>query len=155
MKETAADDKARDAIKLRCSGPIRIYKHNDRGTKGMPDMSVAWNGFESWLEFKMLHGEQNIHQELDGLQLVELLKLERALRGHSWVIAYRKATKSQREVLDIYAPSFLIGGAAPAARENSNYDTMLRDLRAYGVARFEGFDHGAVAALIYQTHQPR
>lgn len=151
MKETAADDKARDAIKRVCTGPIKIYKHNDRGTKGMPDMSVTWSWCTSWLEFKMLTGEENVHGELDPLQLVECERLERA-GGRAWVVAYRKGTKTMGEVLDIYLPSALRSGAQPMAKEYSTYENMLTNLRAFGVARFQGFNHGAVAELIKQTH---
>jgi hypothetical protein len=151
VKETAADDKARDAIKRDCQGPIKIYKHNDRGTKGMPDMSVTWAWCTSWLEFKMLKGEENIHGELDPLQLVELVRLERA-GGRAWVIAYRKGTKTMGECLDIYLPTALLNNQQPIAKEASTYDTLLRDVRTFGVARFGGFNHGAVAHLIKATH---
>jgi hypothetical protein len=151
MKETAADDKARDAIKRDCAGPIKIYKHNDRGTKGMPDMSVTWAWCTSWLEFKMLKGEENIHSELDPLQLVELVRLERA-GGRAWVIAYRKATKTMGEYLTIYQPTTLLNNQQPVAREWSSHANVLRDLRTFGVAKFQGFNHGAVVALIKATH---
>lgn len=151
MKETAADDKARDAMRRELTGPLKIYKHNDRGTKGMPDMTVTWSFCTSWLEFKMLHGDENIHNELDALQLVELVRLERA-GGRAWVIAYRKQTKTQGEYLTIYQPTALLNNQQPVAREWSSHANIIRDLRTHGVAKFEGFDHGAVVALIKATH---
>lgn len=151
MKETAADDKAAHAIKLECAGPLKIYKHNDRGTKGMPDVSVTWAGHTSWLEFKMLKGEAGIHTELDALQLVELYRLERAC-GRAWVVAYRAHTKTIGACLDIYRPSALLNEGQPLAKELTSYGNLLRDLGTFGVARFGGFNHGAVAELIKQTH---
>lgn len=151
MRETKADDKASAAIKLECRGPLRIFKHNDRGTKGMPDTSVNWNGHTSWLEYKMLTGHENVHNELHGLQLIELIRLENAM-FRAWVVAYRNATRTLEACLDIYRPTALLHGAQPIAKEPSNYENLLINLRDHGVARFPGFNHGAVAQLIKQTH---
>lgn len=151
MKETAADDKARDAMRKELTGPLRIYKHNDRGTKGMPDMTVTWSLATSWLEFKMLQGDENVHNELDPLQLVELVRLERA-GGRAWVIAYRKPTRTQEGYLTIYQPTALMNNQQPVAKEWSTHENVLRDLRLFGVVKFRGFDHAAVVALIKATH---
>lgn len=150
MQEKDANGKARDALRLALV-PSRIYKHNDRGTKGMPDTSVIYNEYTSWLEFKMLHGDETVWNELDPLQHVELLKLERACH-RAWVVAYRKGNRHTGDALTIYRPSALTNKQQPVARELSSYDNVLRDLQVFGVARFEGFDHGAVVALVKATH---
>jgi hypothetical protein len=146
MKEKDAYNRARDFVRINCPG-AKIYKHNDRGTKGMPDTSVTWSGSTSWLEFKMLEGEENIHNSVRfKLQLIELVRLEYQCH-RAWVIAYRKP-----ERLTIYKPTALLDLKQPVAREFSTRDNVLRDLRTYGVAQFDGFDHAAVVALIRQTH---
>ncbi len=150
MQEKDANGKARDFIRKECVR-AKVYKHNDRQTKGMPDTSVTWSEATSWLEFKMLHGDESVHNELDPLQLVELVRLEQQCH-RAWVIAYRKATKTQDEYLTIYRPTALLSNQAPIAREWSLHANVLRDLRTFGVAKFKGFDHAAVVALIKQTH---
>jgi hypothetical protein len=150
MQEKDANGKARDAIRKDCAR-AKVYKHNDRQTKGMPDTSVTWAGATSWLEFKMLHGDEDVHNELDPLQLVECVRLEQQC-ARAWVVAYRKATKTQGEYLTIYRPTALLHSVMPVAKEWSTHDTVLRDLRTFGVAKFQGFDHAAVVSLIKATH---
>ena len=150
MQEKDANGKARDQIRKDCAGAW-VKKLNDRQTKGLPDTVLAWAGAVSWLEFKMLHGDEDVHNELDPLQLVELVRLEKQTH-RAWVVAYRKATRSQGEYLTIYRPMALLNSACPIAKEWTSHDNVLRDLRTFGVAKFQGFDHAAVTALIKQTH---
>jgi hypothetical protein len=150
MQEKDANGKARDFIRKECVH-AKVYKHNDRATKGMPDTSVTWADATSWLEFKMLHGEESIHNELDPIQLVELVRLEQQCH-RAWVVAYRKGNKHVGDSLTIYRPTALLRGEVPVAKELTLHVNILRDLRVFGVARFEGLDHAAVVALIKATH---
>lgn len=151
MQERDANAKARDQIRKDCPRAW-VKKLNDRQTKGLPDTVVAWAGAVSWLEFKMLHGDESVHNELDGLQLVELIRLEQQNAGRAWVVAYRARTRTMPDALTIYRPTALLNNQCPIAKELSSHVNILRDLRTYGVARLEGFDHAAVSALIKATH---
>lgn len=159
MREAAANRKCADMLQRTFPRHV-YYKHNDKSA-GRPDSTFSWNGVTSWLEFKMLEGNEDVHARtatathgLAKIQLAELLKLERA-GVPAWVIAYRKTIRSTREHLTIYRPTALITVAdriTPTWREMSIHDNVLRDLKLYGVAAFPGFDHAAVVALIRQTH---
>lgn len=159
MREAAANRKCADLL-MRSFPRNVYYKHNDKSA-GRPDSTFTWNGRTSWLEFKMLEGNEDLHARtptathgLAKIQLTELLKLERS-GAPSWVIAYRKATRTIPDHLTIYRPSALITIAdrvTPTWREMSLRDNALRDLNLCGVAAFPGFDHAAVVALIHQTH---
>lgn len=150
MQERDANAKARDQIRKDCPRAW-VKKLNDRQTKGLPDTVLAWAGFVSWLEFKMLHGDESIHNELDGLQLVELVRLEQQCH-RAWVIAYRAHTRTIPDALTIYRPTALLNNQCPIAGELTSHVNIIRDLGTFGVARFEGFDHAAVSALIKATH---
>ena len=139
-------------------GPSVYYKHCDR-TAGRPDSTFSWNGRTSWIEFKMLEGEGELHTKgksraLDRGQLVELIRLERA-GVPAWVVAYRKRNTRHPARVSIYRPSALLreyGTVTPVYPEFSTYDNILEHLRQYGVATFEGFDHKALISLILKTH---
>jgi len=151
MQEKDANAKARDAIRRDCPR-VWIKKLNDRQTKGLPDTVLVWSGHTSWLEFKMLNGAESIHNELDGIQLVELVRLEQQCH-RAWVVAYRKGTRTMGDSLTIYRPTALLNNNEPGGtKEWTSHDLMLSHLNCYGVARFQGFDHGAVSRLIQVTH---
>lgn len=150
MQEKDANGKARDAIRKQCAGSW-VKKLNDRMTKGLPDTVVAWSSNTSWLEFKMLTGDESIHNELDPIQLVELIRLEHNTH-RAWVIAYRKSTRTLSECVDFYRPTLLFNNHQPIPKEPATYANMLQQLHTTGVARFGGFNHAAVAELIKQTH---
>jgi hypothetical protein len=150
VQERDANAKARDAIRAGCVGAV-VYKINDRQTKDIPDSVVTWNDATSWLEFKMLSGDADIHTELGKGQLVQLIKLEQQSQ-RAWVVAYRKATRVQPDRITIYRPTRLWPKIMPHARENSTLENILRDLRTFGVAQVEGFNHGAIVALLHQSH---
>lgn len=163
MTERDLTEKAHARIALDCRG-AHIYKHNDRSTEGMPDASVTWNGYTSWLEYKHLEPSEDIHSRKGGtgglkrLQLMELLALERASGGRAWVVAYRKGKRGQAERLEIYRPSALLSRVpvvcliTPALHFTS-HGGMLEALRGAGCAAFETYDHHAVSFLIRSTHE--
>jgi hypothetical protein len=130
----------------------KIFKHCDKFTAGIPDSSLTWRGFTTWLEFKFLEPNATIHDELDPIQLVELVRLEG--QGLAWVVAFRKgnAKKLVLPRTHIYRPSALLHGAIPYAHELGKYHSVLKDLCRYGVVDFEGFDYAAIAHLIHQSH---
>ncbi len=160
MKEAAANKKCAEALQRAFGARCKYYKHCDK-TAGRPDSTFTWNGRTSWLEFKMLEGNEDLHARNDKtthglakIQLVELLALERA-GAPAWVIAYRKATRTLPDLTTIYRPSALITVAdrvTPPWLELSHHPNVLRDLKTFGVAAFAGFDHAAVVALVHQTH---
>lgn len=155
MKESKANQKCAARL-VKIFGPrCKYYKHADRFTRGIPDSTFTWNRRTTWLEFKMLAGGEDLHQQLDKIQLVELIQLQSA--GLAWVVAFRKATRLLRERTDIYSPIALLQGGKTVTPslplgELSTHETVLRDLQVHGVASFDGFDYDAVAALIRATH---
>lgn len=150
MKESSLNKKCMDHVLRVCTGGV-YYKHADRFTAGIPDCTFTWAGATSWLEFKHLDPSESIHDQLDKIQLVELLKLQAACH-RAWVIAFRRANRSVGPVTVIYAPSALWHDQVPSARERSTHEHVLRDLSAHGVALFDGHDYGAIVSLIHQTH---
>lgn len=150
MKESDLNRRAIDRVLSACHHAV-YYKIADRFTRGIPDSILTWNNVTSWLEFKLLDPHESVHAQLDPDQLVELVKLQRACH-RAWVIAYRRGTKSFKEMTMFYEPRALLQGAQPIARELTTHENVLRDLRTFGVATFEGHDHAALVALIHQTH---
>lgn len=157
MIEADLNGKARDAIRSYCHRAY-VYKTNDRMTSGIPDTIVTWRGYTSWLEFKHLDCGANIHTELDALQCVELNKLEEQC-GRAWVVAYRKA--NPRKLLlpctVFYRPSALTMKRQPNVESVLELDeavtVMHEHLQTRGVVAVAGYNHQAVAALLWQTHK--
>lgn len=163
MKESEKNKDAMDLCAVHCPGAV-IYKLADRWTSGIPDSTIAWREYTSWLEFKMLHPLECIHEQLDPVQLVECRKLE-AATGRCWIIAYRKANPKHRTgprpaCLEIYRPSALwdnvhhevVPGGRPL-HEWTALENVALETRMLGISRFEGFDHRAVVSLIHLTHR--
>lgn len=152
MKESDVNGKARDMIVRECLR-AKVYKHCDRMTAGIPDTTVTWRGYTSWLEFKMLEARENVHDQLDTIQLVELVRLEQQC-GRAWVIAYRKAhvTKLVTPRTLIYRPTKLLAKFLPIPERFSKLDSIYEDLQHFGVAELDGFNHHALTALIHRTH---
>lgn len=165
MKESDLNKKAMDYVSRTCPRCV-IYKIADRFTSGIPDTVFNWNHTTSWLEFKLLDPNESIHDQLDKLQLVELVKLENT-GCLAWVIAFRRANvkKLVPPMTVIYRPITLLHGQVPVAarwseREQNpsislemRHANVLQSLRVFGVAQFDGFDYAAISALIHQTHE--
>lgn len=153
MKESELNGKSRDRIIQTCPRVV-IYKIADRFTSGIPDTVLTWEEFTSWLEFKLLDPNESIHDQLDGIQLVNLIRLEQTAR-RAWVIAFRRGNvkRGVSPKTIIYRPTALYGGKMPLTERpaDSSCDFM-RELTQRGVVEFEGFDHRAIAALILFTH---
>ena len=81
------------------------------------------------------------------MQLVELIKLQRASGGRAWVVAFRR--KNPQTIL--YAPSALYGKQTPVSLEASRPENFLQDARSCGVAWCGGYDYAAIAGVIVQT----
>lgn len=152
MTEQTIKANARARVLRACEGLV-WYNHQDKFTGGIPDSSLTWDHADSWLEFKLLDPNQSVHDRLKKTQHVELMRLERQT-GRAWVVAWRKANvrKLVTPKTEIYAPSALFGGRVPIVRERTTHERLLQDLRAYGVAQLEGFDHDALVALLRATH---
>lgn len=165
MRENDVEQDCVEKVTQFCPGAV-VYKHADRWTAGIPDRSVTWRGYDSWLEFKLWDARTTFHDEFattegrPNTQLLELMKLERQT-GRSWVIAYREANvkKLIKPRLEIYRPSawvdrdgmvksFPIGPA-----EFTPLEYAALHARTRGVAFFDGFDHRAVVSLIHLTHR--
>lgn len=169
--ESTLTGKARDAVRVRCPG-VKYYKHNDRGTEGMPDSTFTWAGCTSWVEFKHLDPSEPLHARprstsgLKKLQLMELLALERASGGRAWVVAYRKGKRGQGERVEIYRPSALYrvtSGAPQLVEPALTFGEHLSDgaisvidleqrLERNGCVAYAGYNHLALAELIRRTH---
>jgi hypothetical protein len=139
-----------------------VYKHhgNQFTGSGRPDTSITWAGPTSWIEFKVLDVRESIHAQLDQLQLTECIRLQHQC-NRAWIVAFRKGDVRRRirERIEFYLPTALKkrpGNEEPVPQLPLDYsckhETILRDLRTFGVASFDGHDYTALCALIQQTH---
>jgi len=165
MKESDVEEASVKLLGEVCPGAV-IYKHADRWTAGIPDRSVTWRRYDSWLEYKLWEPNGTFHDEFalktgrPNVQLLELLKLERQT-GRAWVVAYRKGNPrtSQLECLELYRPGawvdtfgFVLKTPLPLTKPTS-LENVAWALRVNGYAMFQGHDHRAVASLIHLTHR--
>lgn len=133
--------------------PVKVIKHNDRSTGGIPDVTVIWNGPTSWLEFKYLEPKQTVHDELKPLQLETCVDLEKASQ-RCWVVAYTRGTPQIPGTTLIYRPTALRGGQLPlaAATFQDIGPGNIRLLWDTGVIRLSGHNHIGLIHLIRLTH---
>jgi hypothetical protein len=156
MKESKLNRDCIDHILKRAKetqwAPPVYYKIADKFTAGIPDSVLAWNEYTSWLEFKLLDPNESIHDQLDKIQLVELVKLQRTT-GRAWVIAYRRANPKKLILPQtiIYSPRALWGGAVPTPKPRI-VPTLREHLTQVGVVQQEGHAHSMVYNLIVETH---
>ena len=66
-----------------------VFNHADRMTAGIPDVSVTWNGWTSWLEAKYA----NPSFEVKGIQKLMMGRL--AAQGLAWFIIYEHVTENR------------------------------------------------------------
>jgi hypothetical protein len=125
-----------------------VTKHNDASTVAIPDTSVAYNGYTSWLEFKRLKNNETVHDQLDPRQLIFAVGLETATHGRCWIIAFRK-TKWSDETL-VYRPSKLRHGNVPTPISKFE-DPMVR-LARDGVVALDGIAYDFIVQLVRRTH---
>lgn len=114
-----------------------IFKLSDRLTKGVPDISVAWNGYTTWLEVKLLRRGESLESRLldpgDSLQRVRMKQLHQQSGGRAWYVVY-DSRDTRRKRVAIYAPH------AVDREESLEFDNCT--------ALVNGFDHQAVVRLI-------
>jgi hypothetical protein len=153
VRETRRNYKVQEYLLQQFTHAVVYKNHGNAFAKGRPDSTFVWGGYTSWLEFKLLEPTESIHDQLDPLQLVELVKLERAC-ARSWVVAFRKPKKGDVGSIEIYQPHRLRGNAVPASPvlEPTEYKNALRDLRTYGIISRPEFDYRLLAELLLQTH---
>jgi hypothetical protein len=97
-----------DHLAARLPSPVDVTKHADQFTSGIPDVTVACNGFTTWLECKMLKPGKSLDSELGDDQLTYCRRLEGATRGRAWILVWdlRRGLANARTV--ILAPSLIV-----------------------------------------------
>lgn len=165
MRSTAqTEPKATRALMQRLAArlpqPLDVTKHADQFTSGIPDVTVAWQGFTTWLECKMLKPGKSLDSELGDDQLLYCRRLEGATNGRCWILAWNLRDRAA-PATQIYAPSLVVkmrreGLAHPAIVARFGDETpgawLARGLRS-GFHEVPGVDHGAIAELVLATHR--
>jgi hypothetical protein len=67
---------------------LEATKHSDQFTSGIPDVTLAWNGFTSWVECKLLRPGTSPDSEIKEDQLVKLTGLQLATKGRAWFMCW-------------------------------------------------------------------
>jgi hypothetical protein len=75
------------ALRLGLVGSV-VFKHADRVTAGIPDVSVTWGGRTTWLEVKFVRAGQRLFDR--GVQRQTIARLGRA--GSCLYVIYDKRT---------------------------------------------------------------
>jgi len=92
-----------DHLRERLPGAV-VFKHNDRITAGIPDVSVTYGGRTTWLEVKLIgswnDSPSSLMKKFDALQLATMLRLADARAGQAYyLVAYEGKKK-----LDVILP---------------------------------------------------
>jgi len=125
-----------------------LWKIRDTTTGGQPDLEVAWNQNTTKIEFKVLKGNETIHDKWeDERQLITLVRYEQQT-GLAWAVAWRPKYKKFEAATYIYRPTALLGKHIPPAKA---WDGP-RALWENGVAWVPGVRYDVVAELIRGTH---
>lgn len=103
-----------------------IFRHEDKFSAGVPDVSITWGGVTTWWEVKFEPLGQTSRPTK--LQLYTLERL--AKQGHAGLILYRERKRE--------------GG--------KNSHVWLADNDQDTVKTIPGYDHGTVARLINKVH---
>lgn len=151
MTEHKLVDACQDVLGKKLPGAF-LYKIADRFTAGVPDLEVNWNFSTSKIEFKYLKPGEDVDEKFEPAQLATCVKYEK-VTGRCWIVAYQHMHRKQQGAITlIYRPSYLLRPDQPRVLIETTERMNSRCLWSRGVLRFEGFDHVAVAQLIYQTH---
>jgi hypothetical protein len=111
-------------------------RHEDHFTYAIPDISITFAGFTTWLEGKVLDPKLKSRH----IQEVQLLKLSN--QGRGWYIIW--------DLRDLLAPQPLTRIVHPMWVMNRKVlETLAHDERTY-----TGVDHRAVVEFIRSTHTP-
>lgn len=82
-------------VRLRASLPgAVVLKHSDVGTKGIPDVQVAWADRTSWLELKILKRGRTLKGINKAEQLLLCHQLATVNGGRCWVLVFEVPTKT-------------------------------------------------------------
>jgi hypothetical protein len=141
-------------LRRRLPQPLDYTKHADQFTSGIPDVTIAWQGFTTWIECKMLKPGKSLDSELRDDQLLYCRRLEGATNRRCWILVWNLRDKDM-EITELYAPSLVVrmrrdGFELPAATPNGD---RLQSLPALGYAWGQGINHEMVFDLIRRTHR--
>jgi hypothetical protein len=140
--------------------PLDVTKHADQFTSGIPDVTVAWQGFTTWLELKMLKPGKSLDSELGDDQLLYCRRLEGATNRRCWIVVWNLRDRANPRT-EIYAPSLVVrmrresALATPVLPEAGESVLKYRQ-RALDYGKYlvvDGVSHAAVVDLIRITHR--
>jgi hypothetical protein len=153
MTEHDLVDACQDTLGKKLPG-VFLYKIADRFTAGVPDLEVNWNFATTKIEFKYLKPGEVVDEKFEPGQLPTCIKYEKAT-GRCWIVAYQQQHRREPKnpITLIYRPTYLMKPDSPRVLIETSRTMDSSCLWSRGVLRFEGFDHEAVAQLIYETHR--
>ena len=108
-----------------------VFNHADLMTSGIPDVSVTWNGWTSWLEVKYA----NPNFEVTGIQKLTMGRL--AAQGLAWFIVYEQ--KPHRTL--IVHPQYIIAGRKGILKLPDDFPSA------------DGFDHQSVVDFLRRVQK--
>ena len=155
MAERSYEKQLMERIKESLPGHRWLWKIHDKVTGGVPDFEVAWNGYTSKFEVKMLHGKSNLMDVFRPRQLDTCVFYERAT-SRCWIIVFHWVDFSRRWVTHIYRPSFLkqFGDRyVPMILEHYQSELSPAHLWENGVQSFDGHAYPQVVRLVTHTHR--
>jgi len=121
MNESTLQAELLKALRAGLPGAV-IFKHTDKLTWGIPDLSVNWMGLTTWLELKYA----NPHFKATGMQSRVVRQLASA--GSCWYVIYR-AEKHGGYTTLIVDPREMEKGEACSATEHSDGLNHMRVVR--------------------------
>lgn len=132
---------------------VLLWKIRDQTTGGQPDLEINWNGATTKIEFKVLKGDETIHDKWeDERQLITLVRYEQQT-GRSWAVAWRVATRASKLTETIlYVPTRLLRRELPTPCDWKTTVRLACCLWEKGAIRYSGIRHDVVVELIKQTH---
>lgn len=104
-----------------------IFKHADRVTAGIPDVSVTWKRMTTWLEVK--YANPDLHDR--GMQNLVMKQL--ALSGSAWYVIYDQV---QEQTIIV----------RPGELEDGMWRKLLQ-------CHAPGFDHKLVSWFVRRLHE--
>lgn len=151
----------------------KIFKHSDRFTRGVPDISISWLGGTYWLEDKFRRKGQTLKQIMQKRdQLVSCHELSTSTSGRCWYVIYDEYPKRTtiwiprvlarhlmpRLVLDMGPHRSIIAAVgeqiaqpmpSPQYVVGDGTLSLKSVILEHGAIWTEGWSHALVARLIY------
>ena len=127
-----------DYLPTKLPQPLDVTKHADQFTSGIPDVTIAWQGFTTWLECKMLKSGKSLDSELGDDQLLYCRRLEGATNKRCWVLVWD--LRSDPPVTRILRPSDIVASRRLGTE-------LVPFMHATGI------NHKLVYDLIVRTHR--